>query len=284
MALSGKLTEIPLFELLEVLVRHRRSGHLRLRIPATERDGADDDYIHTDFILKRGRLIHAESQADRRPLGALLVERGLLTDEQLTADLVDFNERDDYEHFGEYLVGEGLLGSEEVTDILADQLAGLVYRAATEPEGDYNYQLAFTPPDPTALVINIGLDELIIRGLVHNENLPNIKDRFWSFRQVPNLTQSAGELYEMDLPDNYWTFLSLVNGRRNLEEMVLAGRLAYLEMVRIAIDLVGRGHLDLRTRPLPAKMLKTPMIKTPELPPETVKLIREVLHREDDEG
>ena len=284
MALSGKLSEIPLFELLEVLVRHRRSGHVRLRIPASEGADDDDGSIEAEFILKQGRLIHAESEADRRPLGTLIVKRGFITDEQFAAYLADFDKGSNYEHLGEYLVGEGLLGADEVTDILADHLAGLVYRASTEPAGDYKYHLAYTPPDPTSLVINIGLDELFIRGIIHYENLPGIKSHFWSFRQVPNLTKRSVELYEQDLPDTYWTFLSLVNGRRNLEETALAARMALIEMVRVAIDLFGRGYIDLGTKPLPEQTLKTPMIKAPELNGESLNLIRGLLKREGDEG
>ncbi|MBD3372094.1 MAG: DUF4388 domain-containing protein [Candidatus Coatesbacteria bacterium] len=272
MALQGNLDELPLVELLEVLARQHRSGRLSL----------ETDHGRTEFILKHGRLIHAESETDREPLGALLTARGLLTPEQLRQALEAYCAEHDYERFGAFLVGEGYLSAEEVTDTLADQLAEIVYLATIQPRGSYTYELAAELDDPTALLVNLGLDEVIIRGISRNRNLPDLRDSFWSFRQVPSLTDDAECLSQENLDEDYWIYLSLVNGRRNLAEIVLAGNLGYLKMVEITISLLDRQCLDLVSLPYSLRDKSAPMVPGAQVETKTVDSIKQWLAGEDD--
>ncbi|MCX7022435.1 MAG: DUF4388 domain-containing protein, partial [bacterium] len=73
MALQGTLAELPLLDLLEIFSRYYRSGWLSVESTKGQ----------TEIYIDAGRIIYAESEADREPLGKILLGRGLLTQERL---------------------------------------------------------------------------------------------------------------------------------------------------------------------------------------------------------
>ncbi|HDR06551.1 MAG TPA: DUF4388 domain-containing protein, partial [Candidatus Coatesbacteria bacterium] len=220
MPLSGTLGELPLLELLEIFSRYYRSGSLCVQSPRGR----------TEIHLDAGRIIYAESEADREPLGKILLDRGPLTPDQLEEALLA--QKEGGRMLGETLLALGLATREAIEEALADQLAETVYLTSLETEGSFEYRVSGYEPPGSKVVVKLRIDEIVLRGMARVEDMSHLRVGLLSFRQVPLLSDGTVNLRELDLPPEEWKLLSLIDGRRNLDEITLAGGLTRFSTAR----------------------------------------------------
>ncbi len=273
MALQGTLTELPLLELLEIFSRYYRSGWLSV----------DTSYGHTDIYIDTGRIIYAESEVDREPLGKILLNRKLLTQEQLDEVLASQRrEGGERRVLGEILLD--LIPRKDIEDALADQLSEMVYLASCEVDGSFVYRVSGYDPPTSKIVVKLRIDEVVLRGMARVEDMSHLGVGLFSFRQVPLLADGAINLRGLDLPQDEWKVLSLIDGRRNLDEITLAGNLTRFRTARALYNLLGKRLVEIGIGTSPPPVQHTAAIQAAKPDPETLKNIKRTLEGEGDAG
>ncbi len=132
MSLSGRLADSPLPLVLQTLAQRRLSG----RLTVTCEQG------QAIFLLREGRLICAASTSARETLGNILVAERRITAEQLTAALEKQHSSTEERRLGAVLVEMGVVSDDDLTRVLRDQALRVVKEAVEWADGFYRFEAA----------------------------------------------------------------------------------------------------------------------------------------------
>ena len=135
MSLAGKLEELRLPELLQVLALGGKSGKLALTRP----DGFGL------IVLRRGKIIYAVCNGVRETFGHILVCRGLVDEPTLAKALErQFRSRAE-QRLGTTLVEMGALTAATVESVISEQVARVIAELFTWPGGFFRFDAAEIP-------------------------------------------------------------------------------------------------------------------------------------------
>jgi len=160
MALVGRLEDLELTELFHVLSLFQKSGSLTLR-------GSDTTGV---FRFRRGKIVHAANGRPRPTLGALLLERGVITREILDSALRAQTDGERWRRLGTILAEGFGVSAEVIESVIREQLQntteGFLHmrtgffsfrpdeEAGTDPED--------APPDDIELEAGMNTDQFIL--------------------------------------------------------------------------------------------------------------------------
>jgi len=275
MALQGTLAELPLLDLLEIFSRYYRSGWLSV----------DSAKGHAEIYIDSGRIIYAESETDRKPLGKILLGRGLLTQERLDEVLHSQTKQGGGRRMlGDLLLERGIVGQADIEEALADQLAETVYLISLESDGSFVYKVAGYEPPGSKVVVKLRIDEVVLRGMARVEDMSHLGIGLLSFRQVPLLADGVVNLRELELPPEEWKVLSLIDGRRNLDEITMAGNLTRFSTARALFSLLGKRLVEIGIGASPPPVQRTAAIQAAKPDPETLENLKRTLEGEENAG
>ncbi len=116
------------------------------------------------FYFKEGELIYATVDTRRKRLGRFLVERGLVTEEQLAKVLREYASKEGYERIGHALISRGYLDYNSLASAIQEQMKEVVYEVLTWKKGQFVYFHNVQPHDEDIL-LDVKLDHLILEGL-----------------------------------------------------------------------------------------------------------------------
>ncbi len=116
MATKGRLDEISLPNLLQILAEGGRTGKLTL----SHRDGFGV------VLFRNGRVIYAASNHPREAFGSILVSRGLVAPENLRQALEIQNHSAVERRLGAILVELGVLGEDELREVMREQVGEVI--------------------------------------------------------------------------------------------------------------------------------------------------------------
>ena len=116
MSLVGKLEELPLPDLLQIITSNAKSGKLILT-----RHDAQGLLVFGD-----GKIVYAASTSARETLGHLLLSEGLITESQLLAALERQHRESDEKRLGTILLEDGSLAIDDLTRVLEQQIRKVV--------------------------------------------------------------------------------------------------------------------------------------------------------------
>ena len=138
--ISGHLDQFPLAEFLQTLGSLQRTGKLSL--------------THFDekglLLLRQGRIVGATSTSVSEGLGSLLVERQLVTEDELTVALARQRERADGAGLGGVLLDMGVVSGDALRDLLRERTQSIVTEMMHWDEGRFEFE----PTEPGELASN----------------------------------------------------------------------------------------------------------------------------------
>jgi hypothetical protein len=147
--LSGRLSAVPLPDILDFLRKQRSTGVLNVRGP----DGAVKC-----VYLKDGEFTFATSSDPRDRIGETLVRAGMLSQENLDRALLLYNKTLGIKKLGAVLVENGFISPQELFGGLKLQVKDIIYGMFLWREGDYGFE-ARLPPD--AIRLRFDFQELL---------------------------------------------------------------------------------------------------------------------------
>ncbi len=151
--LAGKLEEVTLAGLLQMLAAKRKSGKLTLR----SRDA------HGVLVLHQGNIIYAASNSAREALGNILIRRHLVDGETLIRALERQHLGEEEQRLGAILVAMGAISEEVLEEVVREQTAGIVQELLAWSRGFFDFEPlvvsgAEFAVDAGDLVLDRGLD------------------------------------------------------------------------------------------------------------------------------
>lgn len=230
--MEGTLEAFGAVEMLQMLGRMKLSGTLHIECPQRL----------IDIRVVRGDI--AETRDSARPLagavlGRLLVERALVTEEELARVLAQ--QEVDPRPLGTFLVERGLVHERDMREVLSRQIANTLLAARFEVHGDFLFVTDERPSEPEVIAIDthavlleissLGGEcrlavDVLARGdtvLVRNEQQP-----------VPAGRVPSGDAVQV---------LALVDGCRTVRELVAVSGMEAMAVIGILGRLIECGAL-----------------------------------------
>lgn len=150
--LAGKLEEVTLAGLLQMLAAKHKSGKLTLR----SRDG------HGVLVLHQGNIIYAASNSAREALGNILIRRHLVDGETLIRALERQHLGEEEQRLGAILVAMGAISEEVLEDVVREQTASIVQELLAWSRGFFDFE----PLVVSGAEFNVDAGDLVMdRGL-----------------------------------------------------------------------------------------------------------------------
>ncbi len=130
MALVGRLEDLRLAEIFQLLALFRKSGKLTL---------SRGDSIGI-FLFKDGKVFHASNGYSSPSVGKFLVERKLISEETLDAAVATQRLSDEQKKLGAILVGMGAISYDTLQEVLRDQLLEIARDFLRWESGFFNFR------------------------------------------------------------------------------------------------------------------------------------------------
>lgn len=166
-SLSGRLDDVPLQDVIQFLHVNARSGTLILRRAVES----------ASILFDQGNIVSAFAP-NHRPLGAILIQQGIVTDADLTAMIQRqrdessafqaWNMKADKRPLGTILLEEGLVTHEQLRAAIKKQIEETIYELVTWRNGEFEF-VAGGVSAPDDLVI--APEEVLPSGAINTQFL-----------------------------------------------------------------------------------------------------------------
>jgi hypothetical protein len=231
MALQGDLRTFELPDLLSLIASSRRNGMLVVKRGDEEKS----------LYFSDGLLIYASSTTERERLGEVLVRERLLdSDGVVKARKIQHGTG---ERLGTVLVSHNFLPPARLVLGLKAQAQEIITSLFQWWSGSFEF-IDGEYPYPSPIVVGFNLQALIMEATKTVDDWARIK------RVLPDLSlylavnaKLAENVQSVFLQRQEWEMLSLVDGRRHIQEICSLSQYSDLETCEILANLVGRGLL-----------------------------------------
>jgi hypothetical protein len=158
MALQGDVTTFPVRDLMEMLARTRASGRLSVSRGMAARR----------FHLVQGRVMLASSSDEQTLLGRMLIERGLIDQEQLDEALAARTRSSGRSRtrprLGKTLTEAGLITTDQLATVLSEKIERLLIDTIAWNDGHFYFDDEAPSRRSAAVTSVIDLTELLARS------------------------------------------------------------------------------------------------------------------------
>jgi hypothetical protein len=165
--MRGKISDFSIPEIFQLIASQGKSGSLNIR-------GADRETV---FLFADGLIVDVRPDW-RDPagmLGAMLVDAGLLTGEQLRRILAG-QERGG-KKLGEFLVEKRMISGEALARYLALQIKESLFETLRLKEGEYRFE-GFAVRPPPWMKVPVRADVLMMEGMQFLDEYPMYREKF----------------------------------------------------------------------------------------------------------
>ncbi|MCK4236370.1 MAG: DUF4388 domain-containing protein [Candidatus Krumholzibacteria bacterium] len=116
------------------------------------------------FYFERGELIYATIDTRKKKIGRFLIEKGLITEEQLGEVLEEFMSKEGDERIGHILIDREYLDYDTLVSVIQEQMKEVVFEVLSWKEGQFMF-LNGVQPENEDILLEIKIDHLILEGL-----------------------------------------------------------------------------------------------------------------------
>lgn len=232
MSFSGNLRTMPFSDLLQFLSANVVTGTLQVR----------SQQIVKVINFEKGRIVSSSSSDPREYLGHFLVSQGYIDEEALRIAMEV--QRNSKMLLGKVLVMGGKVSEEEMMRLLRLKSEETVYSLFLWDEGEFSF---FHDEVMDKLFIRIALDPqgIIFEGVLRRDEWMRIREIFPHNNVV--LEKVPGHPATMDQFDGLAKSLfDLVDGNRNIEDLVLATHSVDYAACRALFTLYEQGFLRIK--------------------------------------
>ena len=232
MGLTGDVKTMELAEVLQWISGGRKTGTLHLRRRSIEKA----------VVFREGAINSSWSNHPRECLGQFLIRDRRITEEQLfRALLLQESER---RLLGSILVDSGVLDEENLRLALTTKAEETIYDLFLWPEGEFEFRDAELLPGAT-FELEIGVTGVILEGVRRLDEWKRIKEVLPSMGttfKVSSRAQPAGALERHAL--------ALAASGKSLAEIALELRRSEFDAAAVLFELLSGGHLSVDSTPV----------------------------------
>lgn len=235
MPLVGNLRDFALHDFLYLVDRGYKTGGLLLR---SKHDSAA-------LYFDRGKLYSVSRPQQHERLGELLVRTGTITPVQLQRAL-SAQEETNIRPIGAILVEQGSISEADLQASVQSMIEDTVYDLFTWSEGEFEFKSDLRPvPDEIETPVPMAVENLIMEGVRRVDEMTRIKERIPRNDLVVRLTPRANEpSTDAQLSADEWRLFARVNNRATVEDLAHQMRISPFEASSIVFGLIVSGILE----------------------------------------
>ena len=232
MALKGNIETFYLSSILQLLAQDKKTGILTI--------GEQDRIVRV--YIKNGNIIYAVGTQKEVRLGYLLRTKGIISAEELQKALALAKQRN--EKLGKILVEKGYISSETLKKFIHQQVRDILYDLFLWKQGDFEYvDQDFSLDQEFATELNHM--EVILEGTRRVDEWSILKKNIPDKQMVFKINRSVEEQRDtVNLTANEWRIISLINGKRTVQQVVEDSGNDEFSVYRVINSLISSGLIE----------------------------------------
>jgi len=227
--MQGKISDFSIPDIFQLVATQGKSGSLSIR-------GYD---VETVFLFSEGMIVdvHTDRRAPSGMLGAMLVDAGLLTPEQLRRFL-EAQEKGGMK-LGEALMEKSLISGDTLARYLSLQIKESLFETLKLQEGEYHFQ-GFAVRAPSWMSTPIRADVLMMEGMQFIDEYQTYRKKFPpdDFLAVRTPGEKADTAAFSDMERRVWIALDF---SAEPQRIFRKACLTWFEGVKALFSLLDRG-------------------------------------------
>jgi hypothetical protein len=239
--LQGNIDRFTLPEIFQLIANSHKTGTLGIQ--------KDDDIIMIYF--EKGQIIYGYGPRKTYHIGQLLRERGRITAEQLEEAVTMQSKKASSERLGQILIQKGYIDRTDLEKVVREQVEELIYSILSWQSGSFKfYENQY--PTQEEIKVNISVENAILEGCRRIDEINRTREVLPDFETVLTIAPSPAERRtDISLQAEEWNLLSLVNGRRsineiveisNLDKVITLQKLAALKLAGLITETIKKGE------------------------------------------
>lgn len=231
MALVGNLRDFGLSEFLYLVDRGYKTGRLTLQKPGDR----------AELYFQNGKLVYATHFNQDERIGDILVRMGRLSREQCAAALRIQHTQEPNKPLGAILVQRGMVTIEEIHKCVRLQIEEITYGLFGWNEGDFRFEPDVSPP-PESVIIPLSIENIIMEGTRRIDEWTRIKDRIPNLDVVVRFSDQPHEKAKgVNLTPDEWRVFARINGVHSIRQIAQQTSLGEFEVARIIYGFLSAG-------------------------------------------
>ncbi len=214
--LQGNIERFTLPEILQLVSSGRKTGTLGIQ--------RDDDIVMVYF--KNGQVVYGYGPKKTYHIGRMLVEKGRITPQQLDESIaLQAEHREGGKRLGQILMEKRYIDRADLEEAVRKQVEELIYSLMTWDRGSFKfYENQF--PTEEEITVSLSTENIVLEGLRRVDEMARLKDYLPDFTTIFRLAPSEpGQKRDLHLEPEEWNILALVDGRRDINDIVAASSL-----------------------------------------------------------
>ncbi len=233
--------------------------------------------VQREFRLSLGEVRAARSNADGERLGAWLIDRGLLSEDDRALCLLR-QDGGETQPLGQLLVDRGLIAADALDAELEALALAITAHAAAEPRGYCGFEEGLRNPGPDTFP-TLTTTQIILIAAREFTNTDVKRETVGSFDQLIARAKDLDTLiFDLTLTTTEGFLLSRLEGPRTLATVEAATALQHDEMLAIVYTLLTAGLVSLASAPSTSRPATRPQpSQAAPAPPSTVEVNEDAL-------
>jgi len=231
MALVGNLRDFGLSEFLYLVDRGYKTGRLTLQKPGDR----------AELYFQNGKLVYATHFNQDERIGDILVRMGRLSREQCANALKIQHTQEPNKPLGAILVQRGMVTLEEIHKCVRLQIEEITYGLFGWNEGDFRFEPDVSPP-PESVIIPLSIENIIMEGTRRIDEWARIKDRIPNLDVVVRFSDQPHEKAKgVNLTPDEWRVFARINGVHSIRQIAQQTSLGEFDVARIIYGFLSAG-------------------------------------------
>jgi tetratricopeptide (TPR) repeat protein len=253
MAIEGPLRELALTDVFQLLDLSRKTGTLSI---------APEGGRHRPALVRfdRGAVVGAELGQAHERLGHLLLRAGKVTEAQIHAAR-RAQQQSPGRALGTVLVEQGVVTEDDVRRQLRFQIQEIVFELIQWKDGYFRFEEG--PPASNGNVgVRVSTESLLMEAARRVDEWSTLETKIPHMGVIPVLVADTPDGTTLDLHPTEWEVLAEIDGQRPLKLIASALGRADFDVAKIAYGLVATGVVDIleeAPQPAPAVPMERPL-------------------------
>ena len=235
MAIEGPLRELGIHDVLQLLDLSRKTGRLRVSSALRDNEGV--------VIFRNGRVVEATIRSNPHPLGALLLQAGRITEDELARARAAQQEAGEHRRLGQILIAQGAITGRDLARCVRQQIETVVFELLAWQEGFFSFVEDDIGDAGADGIAALPTESLLMEGARRLDEWAQVQQLVPHLGMVPDLADPPvdGPAPVLDLLPNEWEVLAMIDGTRDFRSIATGLGRSEFDVGKIAFGLVATG-------------------------------------------
>ncbi len=250
MAIEGPLRELALTDVFQLLDLSRKTGVLSI---------APEGGRHRPALVRfdRGAVTGAELGQAHERLGHLLLRAGKVTESQIAAARL-VQQQGNGRALGSILVEQGLVTEDDVRRQLRFQIQEIVFELIQWKDGYFRFEEG-PPATGGGVTVRVSTESLLMEAARRVDEWSTLETKIPHMGVIPVFVADSPDGATLDLHPSEWEVLAEIDGTRPLKAIATTLGRSDFDVAKIVYGLVATGVVDILEEVPDAPTSATPM-------------------------